>query len=221
MLWLLSFLCIQHQLWFPSAAKMWSHVECAARMSGEVVNKQEQIRFKVLDFLSVAAQVFKYFQGSQHGPSCLKYKPHAWFCVSRCQWGRDGVLKKILTLKCISLVFWEIRLVLKMARVNAKSNHLPGAGWYSRRAVAQMELAGLFSGDLSKVWPRSLTQGSLFVTPGSLRATNLRESRPGGWCLSDPTTKRIARGSPALQGTAACRKSSRIEIRFRSKVLLA
>lgn len=31
MLWLLSFLCIQHQLWFHSGAKMWSHVVPTAR----------------------------------------------------------------------------------------------------------------------------------------------------------------------------------------------
>lgn len=40
MLWLLRFLCIQHQLWFHSGAKMWSHVVRAARMRGEVANKQ-------------------------------------------------------------------------------------------------------------------------------------------------------------------------------------
>lgn len=73
MLWLLSFLCIQNQLWFHSGAKMWPHAVRAARVSreGRWLISKTQIKFKVLDFLSGAARDFKYFQGSQHGLTCL------------------------------------------------------------------------------------------------------------------------------------------------------
>lgn len=71
----------------PALVSQWSKdvVPCSACCKDEWLISRTQIRFKVLNFLSAAARVLKYFQGSQDGLVCLKCKPCARFCVSRCQ----------------------------------------------------------------------------------------------------------------------------------------